>query len=378
VSGPIHLAIVIGTRPEAIKLAPVILAAGKRGAEFRVRVVLTGQHRELVDQVLAEFDIAAHHDLNVMRTNQDLAHVMAESVRGLSSLFAEHRPDWVLVQGDTTTTLAGALAGFYNRTHVGHVEAGLRTGNRHSPFPEEANRALTSRLADLHFAPTPSARQNLLQEGLAADDILVTGNTVVDALRWTLAAHAGGAVAPVRHERPYVLVTAHRRENHGPALHRICDALLRLLHAHPHLDIRVPMHPSPVVRDVLVARLGADPRVRLIEPMGYAAFVCAMAGAALVLTDSGGVQEECAALGRPVLVMRTDTERMEAVEAGVALLVGTQTESIVGAASALLSDASAYDTMARASNVFGEGTASTQILNAIAARSAPQGNHRPD
>jgi UDP-N-acetylglucosamine 2-epimerase (non-hydrolysing) len=368
VSRPIEIAAIIGTRPEAIKLAPVILAARQRPARFSVRVIRTGQHREMVDQLMDEFEIAVDVDLKIMQPNQDLAHVMTESVRGLASALAAKPADWVLVQGDTTSTFAGALAAFYNGIRVGHVEAGLRTGNRRSPFPEEVHRSLTARVADLHFAPTPQARTNLLREGIADEAIVVTGNTVVDALVQTLARTrrraAGEAVAGAR---PYVLVTAHRRENHGPALHDICDGVIALLDAHPGLEARIPMHPSPAVRGVFCARFGEHPRVRLTEPLGYTDFVAALDGAALVLTDSGGIQEECAALGKPVLVLRADTERPEAVDDGVAVLVGTGAERIVAVASELLSNRHSYATMAHASDAFGTGAASLRILDALAA-----------
>jgi UDP-N-acetylglucosamine 2-epimerase (non-hydrolysing) len=361
---PIKLAVIIGTRPEAIKLAPVVLAARARPAEFRVQVIRTGQHRELVDQLLHEFDIEADADLRVMQPSQDLAHMMAKSVRGLSMRFAQHRPDWVIVQGDTTTAFAGALAAFYNRIRVGHVEAGLRTGKRHSPYPEEVNRAMISRVADLHFAPTAQARANLLREGIADAEIVVTGNTVVDVL------HAALARAPEPPPGPppgrYLLVTVHRRENHGAPLAGICDGILGLLAGDPLLEAWVPMHPSPQVRRMLIERLGREPRVRLTEPFGYTRFVQVLSRAALVLTDSGGIQEECATLGKPVLVLRRDTERPEAVDAGVALLVGTAAQRIIDVASALLADRRYYDSMARPSTAFGEGAASALILDALA------------
>lgn len=365
---PLHVAVVIGTRPEAIKMAPVILALRERPAEFRLSVVRTGQHRELVDQLMGEFGIATDVNLDLMQPNQQLAHVMAESVRGLSAAWAELRPDWVLVQGDTTTTLAGALAAFYNGAKVGHVEAGLRTGHRRSPFPEEANRALTARLSDLHFAPTEGARQNLLREGIADADVIVTGNTVVDALWQTLSRPAPDSTArrPASGSR-YLLVTAHRRENQGPALHDICDGVLALLDSRPDVSAWVPMHPSPAVRDVLIARLADRPRVFLTEALGYTEFVHALHGAALVLSDSGGVQEECAALGKPVLVMRNDTERPEAVDAGVAVLVGTASARIADVGGTLLDDVDCYRSMARPSDAFGAGQASARILAALVA-----------
>lgn len=368
-SRPIELALIIGTRPEAIKLAPVVLAARARPAEFSVQVIRTGQHRELVDQLLHEFDIDADADLHVMKPNQDLAHVMAESVRGLSTLFAQRRPDWVIVQGDTVTTFAGALAAFYNRVRVGHVEAGLRTGKRDSPFPEEVNRAMTSRVTDLHFAPTALARDNLRREGIASDDIIVTGNTVVDALYAALRVHPPKPSTASPSGR-YLLVTAHRRENHGPALADICDGILGILATDTQLEAWVPMHPSPHVRRTLIERLGREPRVRLTEPLGYVSFVQAIHGAALVLTDSGGIQEECAALGKPVLVLRNDTERPEAVDSGVAVLVGTTPQRIIEVASALLADHQYYDSLARPSTAFGDGAASTLILDALGRESS--------
>jgi len=370
---PIRISTVIGTRPEAIKLAPVIMAARARPAEFEVRIIRTGQHRELVDELLMEFGLEADADLKVMRPNQDLAHVLSASVRGLSDLIARDRPDWVIVQGDTTTTLAGALAGFYNRARVGHVEAGLRTGNRRSPFPEETNRLLTTHLADLHFAPTEGARRNLLREGIDPKTIVVTGNTVVDALLRTrdLASFARGSRAPV--SSAYILVTTHRRENHGDALLRICDAVRELLERHPLTLVWVPMHPNPRVRDVLSERLGGHARTLLSEPLCYTAFVRALENAALVLTDSGGVQEECTALGKPVLVLREHTERPEAVEAGVAEGVGTDAQAIVEAASRLLGGPSPGE-MKRASDAFGDGHAAERILAALASATARENN----
>ena len=361
---PLAVCVVVGTRPEAIKLAPVVSAARARPEAFTVSVVRTGQHGELVDQLMREFDLPGEADLHVMQPDQDLAHVMAESVRGLSALFGRLRPDWVLVQSDTTSTFAGALAAFYQSIRIGHVEAGLRTGNRRSPFPEEANRALTARLADLHFAPTEQARQNLLREGLDDAAIVVTGNTVIDALHLALAADVGAPIAGPA-QTPYVLATVHRRENHGAALARICDGLAALLLRRPELTVWLPMHPSPRVRRVLEQRLGSHPRVRLTEPLGYRAFVRALAGAVLVLTDSGGIQEECTALGKPVLVLRDRTERAEAIDAGVALLVGTQADRIAETAAGLLENVERYRAMTKPSAAFGAGTAAHSILEAL-------------
>lgn len=365
---PITIAAIIGTRPEVIKLAPVILAARARQKQFVVRVIRTGQHLELADDLMEEFGIRDDVNLNLMQPEQGLADMLAAAVRGLSAVLAREQPDWALVQGDTTTAFAGALAAFYNGVKVGHVEAGLRTGRRDTPFPEEANRSMIACLADLHFAPTEQARSNLLREGIADADIFMTGNTVVDALFRTLGFAAPGPTPPLLAMAPkYLLVTAHRRENHGAPLIAICDSVLALLDEHRDLSAWLPMHPSPHVRDVLARRLGKHPRIRLTEPLGHAEFIAAVNGAILVLTDSGGVQEECAALGKPVLVLRESTERPEAVAAGVAFLVGTSSRQIVEVASSLLNDAKMYQTVAHATDVFGTGSASEHILDAILA-----------
>lgn len=380
-SRALRIAVVIGTRPEAIKLAPILLAARRSPSRFEVRVIRTGQHRELVDRVMREFGLEADVHLDLMRPSQGLSYLLGAAVSGLAEVFARDRPDWVLVQGDTTTTLAGALAAFHERIRVGHVEAGLRTGNRQSPFPEETNRTLVARLADLHFAPTDGARRHLMDEGIDAASIVVTGNTVVDALHHALAcppsasavaAHRPATTVHVAH-RPtarYVLVTTHRRENRGAALDAICDAVLALTTRDDGLVAWLPMHPSPVVRAPLVARLGGHPRVHLTEPLDYIPFVQALHGAALVLTDSGGVQEECATLGKPVLVLRATTERPEAIDAGVAVLVGCDAALIVATASRLLDDPQARRAMERPSDAFGHGGASEQILEALARASA--------
>jgi len=370
---PLRLAVVIGTRPETIKLMPVVVAARDRPDQFAVELVRTGQHQEVVDELMAEFGLRADVDLGVMRPNQDLAHVLAESVRGLSAYFERARPDWVLVQGDTTTTLAGALAAFYHRARIGHVEAGLRTGDLASPFPEEANRSLTARLADLHFAPTEQARANLLAEGIASSAIRVTGNTVVDALVATLALTRAMPATVAPPAAPYILVTAHRRESHGAPLGRICDALLLLLERRADLTAWLPMHPNPEVGAMLLARLGGHARVRLTPPLGYRDFIAALDCAALVLTDSGGVQEECAALGKPVLVMRARTERGEAVAAGIAELVGTDPERIVAAALSILDDLAGGAAMAGPSDAFGDGNASQRILESLLAAEPTHG-----
>jgi UDP-N-acetylglucosamine 2-epimerase (non-hydrolysing) len=365
---------VLGTRPEVIKLAPLIRLARSRPHEIRLRIVLTGQHRELSRQMMSEFDLQADVDLDLMHRNQGLAAITADCLRGLSEVLAADRPDWVLVQGDTTTTLAASLAAFYNGIRVGHVEAGLRTGCRTSPFPEEMNRRLTSCISDVHFAPTERARRNLLEQGVADDAIVVTGNTGIDALFEVRRAFAAEAT-DVR--EPYVLATVHRRENHGEALGRICDGLLALLDRHRDVTLLLPLHPSPRVHDAVVAKLGGHPRAVLSAPLGYSEFQRALVGAALVLTDSGGIQEECAALGKPVLVLRAQTERQEAVEAGVAVLVGTCAATIADTASALLTDRERYRSMARPTTAFGDGTASARILDALRERAPSSAAGRP-
>lgn len=363
---PLRLMVVIGTRPEAIKLMPVIVAARARPDDFDVTTVRSGQHRDLVDDLMDEFGLETDVDLDLMEHDQTLAAVMADCVRGLSETIARECPDWVIVQGDTTTTFAAALAAFYNRVPVAHVEAGLRTNDRHDPFPEELNRSLTARLADLHFAPTDAARANLRREGVADDAILVTGNTVVDALKLTIA--RPGAPSTGTPQQRYVLVTVHRRENHGDTLHRICEGLTELLIRQPALTLRIPMHPHPRVREALVERLGSHPRVALTDPLGHRDFVRMLSEAALVLTDSGGVQEECAVLGKPVLVLRADTERPEVVAEGIGMVVGTDGTRIADAACLLLDDAARYASMARRSTAFGDGDATRLILDALLAR----------
>ncbi|MFZ2989209.1 non-hydrolyzing UDP-N-acetylglucosamine 2-epimerase, partial [Ideonella sp.] len=346
---PLRLAVVIGTRPEAIKLAPIALAARALPEQFEVEVVSTGQHREMLASMLDWFGITPAASLDIMRANQDLAHITMACLGGLTERFAAHRPDWVIVQGDTTTTFAGALAAFYQRIPVAHVEAGLRTHNKHSPYPEEANRVLTGHLADLHFSPTEGARQNLLREGISDDHIQVTGNTGIDALLWTRAKLAAQAESLNEGQRE-LLVTTHRRENQGAPMQAICAAVLDLLDRYPALTVRFPVHLSPKVREVVMPALGGHPRVSLCEPLGYPEFVQAMARATLILSDSGGVQEEAPSLGKPVLVLRDSTERPEAAQAGTAVLVGADRARIVAECSSLLDDAERYGRMARTLN----------------------------
>jgi UDP-N-acetylglucosamine 2-epimerase (non-hydrolysing) len=359
-----RILVVMGTRPEAIKLAPLILKANADPERFEVLAVRTSQHREMLDQVVTYFDLPILADLNIMRKDQNLAHVTMAALGGLQRVIAKARPDVVVVQGDTTTSFVGALAGFYENIPVAHVEAGLRTYDKRAPFPEEVYRRLTSVIADYHFAPTETSRYNLLKENVPAETIWVTGNTAIDALFLTL---AKAAPEPVRRTAAQtLLLTTHRRENHGEPMQRICEAILILLQGFPNLRVVCPVHLSPRVRQVVGPMLGSHPRVSLIEPLGYEQFVLAMNGAHIILSDSGGVQEEAPALGKPVLVLRDTTERPEAVEAGTARLVGTEVDSIVSACKELLTDPEAYRAMAQARNPFGDGHASEQILDVLA------------
>lgn len=357
--------IVIGTRPEAIKLAPVALAAMEDG-RFDVRVVRTSQHREMLDQMIEHFELPVAVDLDIMRPDQDLAQITTAALQGLHRTIAELRPACVVVQGDTTTTFCGALAAFYQRVPVAHVEAGLRTGDRFQPFPEEINRRLTGQVTDLHFAPTAGARANLLAEGVPESRVWVTGNTAIDALKLTLQ-RGTPAKAPGGRR---ILVTAHRRENHGEPMAEICRAVLRLLERFEDVDVRFPVHLSPRVRKTVFGMLDDHPRIHLEDPLGYAEFVRAMAESTLILSDSGGVQEEAPSLGKPVLVLRETTERPEAVEAGAAMLVGTDPDRIVAEAARLLEDPASYERMATAGNPFGDGTAGRRIVEVLAERLA--------
>lgn len=360
---------VLGTRPEAIKLAPLVRAAQEQPSRFRARVCVTAQHREMLDQVLTAFGLETHHDLNVMQSGQTLSQSFARIVASLEPVFQGERPDITVVQGDTTTTFCGALASFYARVPVAHVEAGLRTGDIAQPFPEEMNRVLTSRLASLHFAATEGAAANLRAEGVNASDIGVTGNTGVDAILHIRDGLESGrvradpAVAADPSKR-LIMVTAHRRESFGPGFERICEALARLA-ARGDVEIVYPVHPNPNVREPVRRLLGNIPGIRLIEPLGYVPFVDLMRRSTLLITDSGGVQEEGPSLGKPVLVLREKTERPEAVEAGTVRLVGTDPARIVAEAETLLDDPEMYRRMSRVHNPYGDGRASGRILALI-------------
>lgn len=357
-----RVTIVLGTRPEAIKLAPVIRTFQACQA-LRTRVVLTGQHREMVAQVMDLFGLKADRDLDLMAPRQTLTHVTCAALNGLREDFQAYPPQLVLVQGDTTTAFAAGLAAFYEQIPVGHVEAGLRTDNLLDPFPEEANRRLISQIASLHFAPTPKAELNLKASGVVGR-LSVTGNTVIDAL--LLMAESAPDVCfdglDWQNQR-VILATVHRRENWGDRLSDIASGMRQLLDRHPDTALLLPLHRNPTVREPLREMLGDHPRVVLTEPLDYDRLVAAMRGCTLLLTDSGGLQEEAPALGKPVLVLRRTTERPEAVEAGTARLVGTEPSTILEEASRLLDDADAYGAMSRAVNPFGDGQASARILS---------------
>jgi UDP-N-acetylglucosamine 2-epimerase (non-hydrolysing) len=354
---------VVGTRPEAIKMAPVILAL-KNQPWADVRVLATAQHRHMLDQVLNFFGIEPDIDLDMMRPNQTLTTLTARLLLDLDDVFLAEKPDVVLAQGDTTTVMTVALACFYHRIPFGHVEAGLRTWDIQSPFPEEANRVIAGRLARWHFAPTESSRQNLLSEGVKDQEIVVTGNTVIDALLMTAAKDIEIGISLDAGKR-LVLVTAHRRENFGEPFQNICRALHTLAERNADIQILYPVHPNPNVKDVAHEMLGSCSNIILCEPLDYAPFVAAMKRAYLIVSDSGGVQEEAPALGKPVLVLREETERPEAVDMGVVKLVGPNFDRIVEEAQHLLDDETAYQAMARGVSPYGDGHAAERIADVL-------------
>lgn len=353
----------VGTRPEAIKMAPVIRAL-QADPDFDCRVLATAQHRQMLDQVLEVFGITPDIDLDIMQPGQTLTGLTGRLLIRLEEVLASERPDAILAQGDTTTVLATALASFYDRIPFGHVEAGLRTGDIANPFPEEMNRVVASHLTRWHFAPTRFAADKLLAEGYPAADVHVTGNTVIDAL-YHVAATDPGTGLDLDPSKRLILMTLHRRENFGEPLLRICDALARLVADNPDVQMVLPVHHNPNVRGIVRERFGAMDRVILCEPLDYTAFVAAMKAATLILSDSGGVQEEAPALGKPVLVLRETTERPEAVEAGVTRLVGTRAEPIRAAAQELLDDPAAYAAMARCESPYGDGKAAGRIVETL-------------
>ncbi|WP_404463353.1 UDP-N-acetylglucosamine 2-epimerase (non-hydrolyzing) [Vreelandella aquamarina] len=364
---------VFGTRPEAIKMAPLALqlAADER---FDAKVCVTAQHREMLDQVLSLFELVPDFDLNIMKPGQDLNDVTCGILQGLKGVFEEFKPDIVLVHGDTATTFATTLAAYYQQIPVGHVEAGLRTGNLYSPWPEEGNRKLTGALAKLHFAPTETSQQNLLNEGIASADIHVTGNTVIDALldvahkldtNQALAEEQASRFPMLQAGKRLILVTGHRRESFGGGFERICQALADTAKAHPDTQILYPVHLNPNVREPVNRLLAGIDNVHLIEPQDYLPFVYLMNRAHIILTDSGGIQEEAPSLGKPVLVMRDTTERPEAVSAGTVKLVGTDAVTITKELTRLLTNEEAYNAMSYAHNPYGDGTACERIRNVL-------------
>lgn len=373
---PRRIAILFGTRPEAIKMAPVISAL-RADAAFEPYVINAGQHREMIEQVISLFGIDVDDDLAAMKPSQTLAGLTSRLVERIDQSLAVASPDMVLVQGDTTTVLCAALASFYRKIPIGHVEAGLRTDDIRTPFPEEANRRLVSPLASLHFAPTETARRALLAERIPDDNIFVTGNTVIDALlfesrrqeneevRTGLHRNLYEAIGSDWRERPIILVTGHRRENFGTGFESICAALAELSTRRPDALIVYPVHLNPQVQEIVHVRLGGRANIRLIPPQPYAQFVALAKACKLILTDSGGVQEEAPSLGKPVLVMRESTERPEGVEAGAVKLVGPHADRIVAETLRLLTDQSAYDAMARVANPYGDGHAAERIVAAI-------------
>ena len=362
---------IIGTRPEAIKLVPLALEFARRPDEFNSIVCATGQHREMLDQVLDTFGVKADHDLNLMAPNQSLAQITARATQGLDKVFAEVKPDVCLVQGDTTTAFCGALVGHYHQTKIGHVEAGLRTGNKFSPFPEEINRRLIGRLADLHFPPTAHAQQALLDEGTDPDTVFVTGNTVIDSLllmQEKITQQTPEELVSLEQkigDARVVLVTGHRRESHGQGFENLCEAIRTVADAVEDVIFVYPVHLNPKVQDPVNRILGGHDRIMLIAPLSYSPFVWLMNRSTVVLTDSGGVQEEAPSLGKPVLVMRETTERPEGVEAGNAKLVGTNKAVIIEELTKLLTDDKAIEAMAKVQNPYGDGTASKQIADIL-------------
>ncbi|OBY93319.1 UDP-N-acetylglucosamine 2-epimerase [Pseudomonas sp. AU11447] len=366
---------IFGTRPEAIKMAPLALALAA-DPRFDSRVCVTGQHRQMLDQVLELFELVPDYDLSIMKAGQDLTDVTTAILQGLKPILAAFKPDVVLVHGDTATTFATSLAAYYQQIPVAHVEAGLRTNNLYSPWPEEGNRRLTGTLAAMHFAPTTTSRDNLLREGVLPSTVHVTGNTVIDALLDVVRKLDGGdsalqarfqeQFAFLPEGRRIVLVTGHRRENFGGGFERICMALAETAKAFPDVEIVYPVHLNPNVREPVNRLLQGIGNVHLIEPLDYLPFVYLMSRAYLILTDSGGIQEEAPSLGKPVLVMRDTTERPEAVSAGTVKLVGTEVESIAGNLRHLLTDAGAYRAMSFAHNPYGDGQACARILEALA------------
>lgn len=358
---------VFGTRPEAIKMAPLVKALQQNTEQIDTVVTVTAQHREMLDQVLETFKIVPDYDLNIMKERQTLLDVATRGLEGLDQIMKEAKPDVVLVHGDTATTFVASLAAFYNQVAIGHVEAGLRTWNKYSPYPEEMNRQLTGVLADIHFAPTEQAKENLLKENKEPNSIIVTGNTAIDALATTVADDYTHPVLESIGDNRMVLLTAHRRENLGEPMENMFRAIYRILEEHPDVQVVYPMHLNPAVRDTARAILGSHERVHLIEPLEVFDFHNFASHSYMILTDSGGIQEEAPSLGKPVLVLRDTTERPEGIEAGTLKLAGVEEETIYDLTKELLTDSALYNQMAQASNPYGDGHASERIVEALIA-----------
>lgn len=356
---------IFGTRPEAIKMAPLVLELQKHPEQIESIVTVTAQHRQMLDQVLETFKITPNYDLNIMKDRQTLVDVATNALIGLDRVMKEAQPDIVLVHGDTATTFVGSLAAFYNQIAIGHVEAGLRTGQKYSPYPEEMNRQLTGVMADLHFSPTEQSRENLLKENKPAEAIYVTGNTAIDALKTTVSENYTHPVIERMGTDRMILLTAHRRENLGEPMRNMFRAIMRLLREHDDIQVVYPVHMNPAVREIANEILGDNPRVHLIEPLEVFDFHNFAARSFMILTDSGGVQEEAPSLGKPVLVLRDTTERPEGIAAGTLKLAGTDEEVIYTMAKELLTDKVAYEAMAQASNPYGDGFASGRIVEAL-------------
>tara|TARA_R100000935_G_scaffold58092_1_gene93882 strand:- start:20133 stop:21266 length:1134 start_codon:yes stop_codon:yes gene_type:complete len=366
--------IIFGTRPEAIKMAPLVKEFLKFSDDFETKVCITAQHREMLDQVLDFFEISPDFDLDLMKPNQNLYSLTADIITNLKPVLEEFQPDYVYVHGDTTTTMAASLAAFYAGAQVCHIEAGLRTFNMQSPFPEEMNRSVTGVISNIHFAPTTTSRDNLLRENKKNESIIITGNTVIDALLFSVNkvnssefadAEVAQLISLLDNNKKLILVTGHRRENHGQGFINICEALKQIALEHPNTQIVYPVHLNPNVQKPVYELLADIPYISLIPPLSYPAFVWLMEKSYLIITDSGGVQEEAPSLGKPVLVMRDTTERPEAVEAGTVVLVGTNKTKIVSEASKLLNNPEAYEQMGKLHNPYGDGNACTRIVNHI-------------
>lgn len=365
VNRPIKVMTIFGTRPEAIKMAPLVLELNKHPEYFESIVTVTAQHRQMLDQVLSIFEVTPDHDLNIMKERQTLIDVTTRGLEGLDKVMKEVKPDIVLVHGDTTTTFVASLAAYYNQIVIGHVEAGLRTWNKYSPYPEEMNRQLTGVMADLHFSPTSKSANNLIQENKQKEQIFITGNTAIDALKTTVKKEYSHEILRKLGDDRLILLTAHRRENLGEPMRNMFRAIKRLVEEHEDVQVVYPVHMNPAVREVADEILGHDSRIHLIEPLDVIDFHNFAARTYLILTDSGGVQEEAPSLGVPVLVLRDTTERPEGIEAGTLKLAGTEEETIYSMAKELLTNPTEYNKMAKAANPYGDGEASRRICEAI-------------